>query len=49
MYKRLFDELVTLYENTMSSIIDKHAPLVTKYVSLRPKMPWYNEEIRQVK
>ena len=43
------DKWVTLYENTMSSILDKHAPLVTKYVSLRPKMPWYNEEIRQVK
>ena len=43
------DELVTSYENTMSSILDKQAPLITKYVSLRPKTPWYNEEIRQVK
>ena len=28
------NELVTFYENTMSSIVDKYAPLVTKYVNL---------------
>ena len=52
------DELVTLYENTIViySILDTHTPLVKKKkkgkkkkVSLRPKTPWYNGEIRQVK
>ena len=43
------DNLVELYENTLSSLLDEHAPLVTKQVSVKPKTPWFNEGIRQVK
>ena len=43
------DELVTLYNSELKSVIDKHAPAIVKEVVLRPHAPWYNEHIRECK
>jgi hypothetical protein len=43
------DELVTLYNRCLSEILDRHAPMCTRVITLRPETPWYNEEIRNVK
>ena len=42
-------ELVKLYNDTLSNILEKHAPLKHKTVILRPLAPWYNEEIHKHK
>ena len=36
-------DLGTLYNRTLSKILDHHAPLVTKTLKERPLVPWYNE------
>jgi hypothetical protein len=43
------DELVDQYSTVLGSLIDKHAPLKTKNVSLRPVTLWYNEDIHKLK
>ena len=30
-------------------ILDKHAPLKTRVITLRPHAPWYNDELREMK
>ena len=42
-------DLVLRYNNTLSEILDKHAPLRSKVVRLREARPWYSEEIAQEK
>ena len=39
------DKLVTSYDEILSDIIDKHAPLKTKIVQVRPKVPWMTSEV----
>ena len=39
-------ELVTLYNSTLCSILNKHAPLITKTVSSHPQVPWFTEDVR---
>ena len=46
---RDIDNLVNDYNTTLSSVIDHHAPLMTKTVTTRPKVPWFNEEIAVAK
>ena len=41
--------LVQAYSENLSSLIDKHAPLQTKEIVLRPHAPWYSEELREAK
>lgn len=43
------DELAEAYNSSIMSVIDRHAPLCTKYVTLRPNAPWYTDELRQAK
>jgi hypothetical protein len=43
------DELVRLYNQTLTTLLDEQAPLKTKEVMLRPHAPWYNESIRTAK
>ena len=43
------DELVDLYNETMTTVLDKHAPVTTKYVPVRPATAWYDEVIHQAK
>ena len=43
------DDLVDAYSTGLASIVNKHAPLITKQVKLRPNTPWYSEELRNEK
>ena len=43
------DGLVAQYNDTMSNILDKHAPLITKEVRVRPNTPWYDESVTLAK
>ena len=40
------DELVSCYSSTLSSLMDKHAPLQFRNVVNRPRIPWFNDIIR---
>jgi len=40
---------VDLYDNTLRDIVDQHAPLMTKEMSRRPMLPWYNKNILAAK
>jgi hypothetical protein len=41
------DDLVSSYNNTLSSILDNHAPLIKKTVLARPhRVPWFSDEIK---
>ena len=42
-------ELVDLYNKELSALLEQHAPLKKKIVTLRPTTPWYSEEIRKEK
>jgi len=37
------------YDQTLRHILDRHAPLVTKRVSLRQSVEWYDSECRAIK
>ncbi|XP_064653237.1 uncharacterized protein LOC135503563 [Lineus longissimus] len=39
------DELVTCYNETLSNLLDKHAPIITKVTTVKPVIPWYNNEL----
>jgi hypothetical protein len=41
----VLSELCDQYDEVLSSILDDHAPLLTKTVIQRPAAPWYNEDI----
>ena len=43
------EQLVTSYNENLAAIVDRHAPLCTRTITLRPGSPWYNEEIRDLK
>ena len=43
------DKLVDSYNTTSVDLLDRHAPLKTKTVMVRPQVPWYLEEIREAK
>ena len=38
--------LLHLYNSELSSILDKHAPLKSHMVTIRPAAPWFSEEIK---
>lgn len=43
------DPLVSCYNNTLSAILDRHAPLKSRTVTYRLTVPWYNQEIKLAK
>ncbi|CAB3989513.1 Hypothetical predicted protein [Paramuricea clavata] len=43
------DELVACYNVTLKSVLDKHAPFKNKGIIERTCVPWFNEEIKEVK
>ncbi|XP_067653142.1 uncharacterized protein [Haliotis asinina] len=43
------DDHVELFHDTLTSLIDKHAPAVEKKVILHPHAPWYDVSIRRSK
>ena len=38
--------LLHLYNSELSSVLDKHAPLKSRIVTIRPAAPWFSEEIK---
>ena len=42
-------DLVSCYGSTMTSLLDKHAPLQKKTITVRPRVPWFNNEIKEAK
>ena len=42
-------ELCDQYDSVLSSILDKHAPLCKRVITIRPSAPWYSEEIKEQK
>jgi hypothetical protein len=40
---------VAQYNQVLSGLIDRHAPLITKSITLRPHAPWYSDELREQK
>ena len=42
-------ELALCYENTLTSLLEKHPPLQRKVVVVRPKLPWYTNSLRELK
>ena len=43
------DDMVCSYNNTIRAIIDNHAPLKTKIISIRKKVPWFDDKLTEVK
>jgi hypothetical protein len=43
------EELVATYNTELSLVIEKHAPLRTKIITIRPTCPWYTEELHEAK
>ena len=43
------DELVDVYSNGLSFLLDKHAPLKSKIIVLRLMNPWYSQELHVAK
>ena len=46
---RTLDELTTLYDTSLSAVINGLAPLRTRSITIRPEAKWYNEETRAAK
>ena len=42
-------ELVSSYNNTLMASLDKHAPLMTRTIVKRPRVPSFSQEIREAK
>ena len=43
------DYLAKSYDYTLSHILEKHALIQKKAVVVRPRIPWFNEEIKHIK
>lgn len=43
------DHLAECYDATLASVIDKHAPLKSEVNVERPRVPWFNDEIKEAK
>ena len=43
------NELVLCYNSTLSSALDRHAPLITKTIPARPLVPWFNNGIKEAR
>ena len=43
------ESLISCYNSTLLALLDKHAPMKTKTIVVRPKVPWLNHRIRHAK
>ena len=43
------DELVSCYNATLTKLIDKHAPEQRKRITVRPKQPWFSNNLAKLK
>ena len=41
------DSVVQKYQDTLTTVIDQHAPIISKTLVARPKVSWYNRELKQ--
>ena len=41
--------LYTNFDTNIRHLIDKHAPIITKTITLRPETPYYSDELRRAK
>ena len=37
------DQMVTTLDNNLSNLLEKHAPEITKTVTIKPNRPWYSK------
>jgi len=44
-----FKELAQCYDTTLSQILDKHAPVNTKILTVRPRVPWFSLDLKKRK
>ena len=42
-------DLVQCYNDSLEEVLDKHAPRKTKVLVVRPKVPWYTDDLKQLK
>ena len=42
-------DLVMCYNETLTSTLDRHAPLITKTIVKRPIVPWFTDEVKAAK
>jgi hypothetical protein len=42
-------DLTNMYHSELSRLLDVHAPLKKRYITIRPAAPWYNDDIRDAK
>ena len=43
------NDMASTYDNTLSTILDNHAPLLTQTIQLRRDSPWYNSTLHNMK
>ena len=43
------DELAAVFDNTLRSLLDRHAPVKHKNTTSRPCVPWMNDKIKLAK
>ena len=43
------DKLAKLYDQQLTELLDKHAPVKTKTVTIRPLAPWYKHNIQSLR
>ena len=43
------DRLAYMYNNTLASVLNTHAPLRSRTVVTRAQVPWFTDEIREAK
>ena len=43
------ETLVNQYDNVLKSLLDKHAPVMQRRVTIRPSAPWYTQEVALAK
>ena len=41
--------LLEQYDTTLSLLLDKHAPVLTRTITIQPKVPWFNGDIKMAK
>ena len=45
----MLNDLINCYNETLSSALDRHAPLITKTVVKRPTVPWFDDDVKSAK
>ena len=43
------DEVVENYDSALSDILDKHAAIKSKVISIKPTVPWYNDSVAEAR